>query len=72
MRKKRISNAELSWLVQEELGINGQSRVTLAVVPDPKRGWRIIVSKRSELLPPIKSRLDAIEGKLRKVYALDV
>jgi hypothetical protein len=71
MRKKRISSTELNWLIQEALGTNGQSRVALAVVSDPKFGWRVVVGKRSELLPSIKSRLSAIEGKLRKAYDLD-
>lgn len=45
MTKKRISSVDLSWLTLEELS-NPRSRGTrrsLAVVPDDKHGWRVVL-----------------------------
>jgi len=50
MPKKRISSVDLSWLILEEL-FDPRSRATrmsLAVVPDDKRGWRVVVANRGQ------------------------
>jgi hypothetical protein len=47
MAKKRISSTDLSWLISEQLDAGKhQTRTALAVVPDEKDGWRIIVGRR--------------------------
>jgi hypothetical protein len=47
MAKKRISNVDLSWLISEALDAGKhQTRTALAVVPDEKDGWRVIISIR--------------------------
>jgi hypothetical protein len=44
--RKRISSVDLSWLISEELFDSGSraARMSLAVVPDDKHGWRVIVA----------------------------
>jgi hypothetical protein len=49
MAKKRISSVDLNWLILEELS-DPRSRATrppLAVIPDEKHGWRVIVARKS-------------------------
>ena len=48
MARKRISGGDLSWLISEELFDSGSraARMSLAVVPDDKHGWRVIVAHR--------------------------
>jgi hypothetical protein len=46
MAKQRISSVDLSWLISEEFDSGSRYRKSLAVVPDKKDGWRIIVGKR--------------------------
>jgi hypothetical protein len=70
MRKKRISNDELIWRIHEELGTNGQSRLALVVIPDPKLGFRILVARKSQLLPSLRVRLFAIEEQFQKKYVV--
>ena len=70
MNKKRISSDELIWRIHEELGTNGQSRLALAVIPDPKLGFRVVVERRSQLLPSLRVRLFAIEEQFQKEYVV--
>jgi hypothetical protein len=48
--KKRISSVDLSWLISEELVDPGSraTRLSVAVVPDDKLAWRVIVANRGE------------------------
>lgn len=50
MAKKRISSADLGWLISEQVFDSGSraARITLAVVPEDELGWRVIVSRRVE------------------------
>ena len=70
MRKKRISSDELIWRIHEALGTNGQTRLALAVIPDPKLGFRVVVARRSQILPAVRVRLFAIEEQLQKKYVV--
>jgi len=48
--------------------------MSLAVVPDDKHGWRVIVATRGQrfLTADDKRRLSAVQQKLRLVYALGI
>lgn len=70
IRRKRISSDELIWRIHEELASNGQSRLSLAVVPDSKLGFRVIVARRNQLLPSLRVRLLLVEKRLQKEYAV--
>ena len=76
MAKKRVTADELSWIVQQELW-EGDTRsphwVALAVVPDEKRGWRVLIPRvdlRSDWTLKASERLPKIEQRLRGKYAL--
>jgi hypothetical protein len=74
MAEKRISSADLSWLISEELFDSGSraARMSLAVVPDNKHGWRVIDAKRGQrfLTADDKRRLADVQRRLRLVYGL--
>ena len=73
MAKKRISSVDLSWLISEEL-FNPKSRVrmSLAVVPDDKHDWRIVVANGGQRFLTVDSerRLAEVQRRLRLVYEL--
>jgi hypothetical protein len=73
MAKKRISSADLNWLITEELDAGKhQTRTALAVVPDEKDGWRVIISIRGRRYwrAADEQRLADIQHRLRLVYEL--
>ena len=73
MAKKRISSVDLSWLISEELFEYGSrgTRMSLAVVPDDKHAWRVIVANRQRFLTAEdKRRLAEVQRRLRLVYEL--
>jgi hypothetical protein len=73
MAKKRISNVDLSWLISEALDAGKhQTRTALAVVPDEKDGWRVIISIRGRRYwaTADEQRLADIQRRLRLVYEL--
>jgi hypothetical protein len=74
MAKKRISSADLSWLISEELFDSGSraARTSLAVVDDDKHGWRVIVANRGRrfLTRDDERRLADVQRRLRLVYEL--
>lgn len=53
MAKKRISRVDLSWIIPEQLPEIGRphGRAWLAVFPDEKDGWRVIVAAVIRQLP---------------------
>lgn len=74
MAKKRISGVDLTWLILEELP-NPRSRTarpSLAVIPDEKDGWRVVVASSSQkfLKARDKQRLADAQRRLRLVYEL--
>ena len=73
MAKKRISSVDLSWLISEEL-FDSKSRVRmlLAVVPDDKHDWRIVVANGGQRFLTVdgKRRLAEVQRRLRLVYEL--
>lgn len=70
MAKKKISSADLAWIISERLKI-GPSRMTIAIVPDSKLGWLALTSNRSRSAQPENARrLEAIQNQLREVYKL--
>lgn len=75
MAKKRISSADLSWLISEELFDSGSraARMSLAVVSDDKHGWRIIVANRVRrfLTANDERRLAEVQRRLRPIYELE-
>lgn len=74
MDKKRISSVDLIWLISEELfeAKGDRSRTSLAVVPDEKDGWRVIIANRGRMYwtAADEQRLADIQRRLRKVYEL--
>jgi hypothetical protein len=74
MAKKRISGADLSWLISEELLGPGKrpTRAALAVVPDKEHGWRVIVANRGRrfLTAADERRLCDIQRNLCLIYQL--
>ena len=74
MAKKRISGVDLSWLISEELFNSGgrAARMSLAVVPDDKHGWRVVVANHGQrfLTADDKRRLAEVQRRLRLVYEL--
>jgi hypothetical protein len=73
MAKQAISANDLSWIVLEELREAGFSPQGIAIVSDGKGSdWRVVVEARSRtyMQKDDMRRLEAIEKKLRTVYAL--
>jgi hypothetical protein len=74
MAKKRIWSVDLIWLVLEELSDPRRraARMSLAVVPDDKHGWRVVVANRGQrfLTADDKQRLADVQRRLRLVYEL--
>lgn len=74
MAKQRISSVDLSWLISDELFDPGRSyvRASLAVVPDAKDGWRVIIPNRGRRYwtAADKQRLAEIQDRLRLMYQL--
>lgn len=72
--KERISGADLNWRVIEQIRADGTvpPQVTIAVVPDDKLGWRVIIGKGSRRLvkPERARRIWAIQSELRSKYDL--
>jgi hypothetical protein len=72
--KKRLSSADLSWMIfermRDELG-NPRS-VSVAVVRDNELGWRAIVQPRSaqHLDAAAMRKLQSIEDEFRSNYSL--
>ena len=74
MAKQRISSVDLSWLILEGFADHGsrRARTSLAVVPDDKHGWRVIVASRGQrfLTANDKRRLAEVQRRLRSLYEL--
>ena len=74
MAKKRISSVDLAWLISEELfeSKGDRSRPSLAVVPDVKDGWRVIVGNisRKYWTAADQQRLVDVQRRLRTAYDL--
>jgi hypothetical protein len=74
MAKTQISEAELIWRVLAKFSEPGSRspRMTIAVVPDDKHGWRVIVANRDRrfLTVAAQRRLADIQRRLRLVYGL--
>jgi hypothetical protein len=74
MAKQRISSVDLSWLISEELfdPVRSRTRTSLAVVPDEKDGWRVIIRNRDRKYwtAADEQRLHEIQRRLRSVYQL--
>jgi hypothetical protein len=70
---KRISSADLNWIVLEELWAAGWPEgIAIAVVPDPVDNWRIIIQRwgRAPVSKRHREQLATIERKLRALYTL--
>ncbi len=65
---------DLSWLISEELFDFGNraARMSLALVEDDKRGWRVIVANRRRrfLTAAEEQRPADVQRRLRLVYEL--
>jgi hypothetical protein len=75
MARKRIAACDLSWIITETLREKFQfpERIALAVVPDSRRGWRVVLPKetgRDTSAARFKKHIEVIEKKLRGQYAL--
>jgi hypothetical protein len=72
MAKKRISSTDLNWKIIEHMREGGDFPLSIAVVADPKLGWRAIVGSHRARSLSLKSaqRLAAIEKRLQGEYAL--
>ena len=74
MAKKRISSVDSGWLILEELEGRGSRtpRLTLAIVPDDKRGWRAVLAASSQRFMTAENEreLTAVQNRLRMKYGL--
>jgi hypothetical protein len=71
-RRIRISSTDLNWKVIEHMREGGDFPLSIAVVADPKLGWRAIVGspRGRSLRPESARRLATIEKRLQREYAL--
>jgi hypothetical protein len=73
VHRKRISADELVWIFHERMRESAGSErpVTLAIVPDAKVGWRVILTKFTQNhRPETVADIRKWERALRKQYAL--
>ncbi len=76
MTKKSVSASDLTWLVSQELRNSGlyETGVGVAVVSDPKLGWRVVIAERSRShtygRPERIKHVTAVEKRLRREYSL--
>ena len=72
MAKKRLSSVDLSWMIYEKMReeIGAQRPVTVAVIPDPELGWRVVVGGRRFKTSAAVPKLQSIENALRASYGL--
>jgi hypothetical protein len=71
MAKKRVSNADLNWMIFERLReeFGSQRPVSVAIVHAPKLGWRAILSRRGSNKDTAR-KLRSIENELRASFSL--
>jgi hypothetical protein len=71
MAKKRISSADLSWMIfdrlRDELG--SARSVSVAVVSDRELGWRAVLPARARRKDVVR-KLRSIEREFRSAYSL--
>jgi hypothetical protein len=73
---KRVSGSELVWLIMEALtegeGTNRLLRISFAVIPDKKLGWRTVIESRSRryMNRKLAQKMAEVEESLRREYAL--
>lgn len=76
MTRKKISNADLTWMVHEELKqFNGhpQHVIPIAIVPEAegKRDWKVVTNRAVQVKRPLWARrVRSIEKRLRKEFVL--
>lgn len=74
MAKRRISSIDLSWRFVEMTRDEAvfQWGFAVAIVPDPKLGWRAVMPARQnrEMSAAARKRFKAIEKELRGKYSL--
>ena len=75
MVKKHISAYELSWIVLQELRdkFRFPNNVAIAVVPDERRGWRIVLPKsdgRALAASGFTKAITVLEKRLQERYVL--
>lgn len=74
MAKKRISSVDLGWIILEEFEGRGSRtpRLTLAIAPDDKRGWRAVLAASSQRFMTAENEreLTAVQNRLRLKYEL--
>jgi hypothetical protein len=75
MARKLVSACELSWIVIQNLREKSQfpERIALAVVPDSRRGWRVVLPKetgRDTSTARFTKVIEVLEKKLRERYVL--
>jgi hypothetical protein len=72
-KKTPISGVELSWKIVQRMRRNrGEFTSSVAIVADPKSGWRAVLSKRSagSVGASAMERLISIEKALQASYTL--
>jgi hypothetical protein len=74
MAKKRVSSVELTWIIVEQLKEDGnfQKGLSVAVIPDPKLGWRAVIEARAQrrMTPRALKRFATMQKQLQETYAL--
>jgi hypothetical protein len=71
--KKRISADELVWIFHERMQetMGNERLVTLAIVPDPRVGWRVVLTRfTQDHRPETVAHIRKLELALRDEYAL--
>ena len=74
MAKRRITSAELCWLVADKMRQSHQSLkgFSVAIVPGTRGNWTAVVKSRARrLMTPWSTRLlDSIQKELQALYSL--
>jgi hypothetical protein len=74
MAKKRISSVDLSWMIFERMRDEAVTPrgVSVAVVPDAKFGWRVILDGRGGkyLSRAAMRKLRSVENEIRSDFIL--
>jgi hypothetical protein len=76
MTRKKISSADLIWVVHERLqqfDDHPRNGISIAIVPETenKRQWKVVTSRSVKMKRPLWARrIQSIETRLRKEFVL--
>ncbi|QUS40341.1 hypothetical protein RPMA_16980 [Tardiphaga alba] len=72
MRRKGASASELLWIIDDRVRqeFKNTKRATLAVVPDGRHAWTIVIGQRGPQ-PDVVAFIRKIEAELHQQYFLE-